>query len=53
MKKSNKSSRGKKQPDQAPARPEDITELTEEELKQIQGGARIIKYSAGPMNARG
>ena len=50
MKKSNTSPKGKKQHDQAPAKPEGVTELTEQDLKQIQGGARIIKYTSGPLS---
>ena len=38
MKKASKSSKKRKPPDRAPARRAGVTELTEQVLKQVQGG---------------
>lgn len=38
MKKANTKPHGKQQPDQSPARLEGVTELTDQDLQQVQGG---------------
>jgi len=38
MKKGNKTTKGKQQPERAPVQPAGVTELTEYDLEQVQGG---------------
>jgi len=39
MKKGNKTTKGKQQPERAPVQPAGVTELTEHDLEQVQGGS--------------
>jgi len=54
MKKTDKTQKGKKPSERVPAKPKDVTELTDQDLEQVQGGRGLTpeKVEAGSENVK-